>query len=115
MRYSNTDSSSHEPVSVKMSKSFPPFGRPYPDSAPCLPLPTSQLVAGKTPAILTSYPRLAVQIPPNGTVSGAHSSTGLLLCFLDRPSWERLPGRCFVDLCLRHDHFTLVSSGMSHI
>src|SRR5437660_5370339 len=31
-----------------MSKSFPPFGRPYPDSAPCLPLPTSQLVAGKT-------------------------------------------------------------------
>src|SRR5438132_8581970 len=62
-----------------MSKSFPPFGRPYPDSAPCLPLPTSQLVAGKTPAILRSYPRLAVQIPPNGTVLGAHSSTGLLL------------------------------------
>src|SRR5205809_7723612 len=107
MRYSNTDSFSHEPVSVEMSKSFPPFGRPYPDSAPVFPCPPRNLLLGK-PAqfsdpihdLLSKYPQMApywVRTHPQA-------------CFLDRPSWERLPGRCFVDLRLRHDHSTLVSS-----
>src|SRR5437660_5370337 len=105
MRYSNTDSSSHEPVSVNNEQVLSSLWSSLSRFRPLSSLAHLATCCWENLAILRSYPRLAVQIPMAPYCVRTHPQVS----FLGRPSWERLPRRCFVDLCLRHDHSTLIS------